>query len=231
MIKQGIRWLRVAEPDWKPNWSKELIYERLFANALERLNLENEFDAIKGAANFSLLYLVLRSVTDAGARSVLEFGCGQTTLLLDRLAPTFGLTVLSVEHDATWAEVIGSRVRHPIRHVELAETFVAGRHVRGYRDDPSIEGTFDLILVDGPFAATEETRYSRLSTLPYIERCSPDDGLVIVDDYQRLGERELAGRIMELRLRNYPDALLATTEASKWQGLVACGRFAHARFF
>lgn len=231
MIRNAVRWLRVGEPDWRSNWQKELIYERLFSNTLTRLDLVNDFYPINGAANFSLLYLLLRSITETGVRSVLEFGCGQTSLLLDRLADRYDLTLLSVEHDAQWAQMIGQKVRHPVHHVELAESEVAGRRVYGYRDDPAIQGTFDLVLVDGPFAATYDSRFSRLSTLPYVTRCSPEDGLVIVDDYQRAGERELAGRCMEIKLRKYPDALLAITEAAKWQGAVTCGRFTPVRFF
>lgn len=225
------RRLRGGPRELEPNFTTELVYERLFSRAVDNLQIKNDFFAIKGAANFSLLYLVLRSVLEGGVRSVLEFGSGQTTILLDRLSEKFDLQIDTIEHDPDWAGRIGQQVRHRVQQVDLAEMHVGGRDIRSYKFPEGLRESYDMVLVDGPFAATEETMYSRLGTLPIIERCSPDDGLILIDDYQRIGEQELGGRCMELRRKKYPDAVLSTTAAAKWQAAITCGRFAVVRHF
>jgi len=209
--------------------TRELMFERLFSNALPGLGIVSRYFPVKNAANYSLLYLLLRIVTELKPQRVLELGCGQTTLLLDDLVKSIPLDIISVEHDGGWAERMQERVDHVIRHAPLVERDVFGHVCSTYGILPSeIGGQVDLIVVDGPIGVREKSRWGALQ---YIEELLGDDFVIVFDDIERPGEQEtvteLAGWLDQLG-REYS---LTVTRSVKSQCVIASGRFQAARYF
>lgn len=209
--------------------SRELLYERLFSNALPRLGIENRYFPVRSAANYSLLYLILRVVSELPVRRVLELGCGQTTLLLDDLARARALDVVTGEHDAAWAARTQQRVRHAIRHAPLIERNVYGRSCQTYDVTPAQLGRpLDLIIVDGPVG---RNRCSRWGVLEYLEPLLGEDFILLFDDAERRGEQDtidatlgyLRGRGMEISC--------AVTRSLKSQFLIAAGALREAAYY
>ena len=207
--------------------SKEVVYQNLFHAALARHGIPDAFYPVGGAANYSLLYLLLRMIEELPVRTVLELGCGQTTLLLDRLDRDRRLEVVSLEHDHEWSERIGSQVKHEVRHAPLLERTIHGRRAEAYDSDVATSGRkFDLVLVDGPKGARS---YSRWGCLEMLESCLGDDFIVVFDDAERRGELDTIGAALELLAGKDPGATM--TRAANSQLVVAAGRFLPALHF
>ena len=65
-----------------------MIYRDLFLRELARLGVEDGFYPIGGAANYSLLYLVLRAMTEFPVSSILEVGAGKRRCSSTRRPPS-----------------------------------------------------------------------------------------------------------------------------------------------
>lgn len=209
--------------------SRELLYERLFSNALPRLGIDNRYFPVRSAANFSLLYLILRVVSELPVRRVLELGCGQTTLLFDDLARMRALDITTVEHDAAWAARMQGRVRHAIRQASLVEREVLGRSCQTYALDPAALGApMDFIVVDGPLG---RKRCSRWGSLEYLDPLLGTDFVLLFDDAERRGEQDtIEAALRHLRARGL-DIACAVTRSLKSQVLIAAGACREAVYY
>jgi predicted O-methyltransferase YrrM len=208
---------------------RELRYERLFTNALTGMGIKSRYFPVKSAANYSLLYLILRAVTELPARRVLELGCGQTTLLLDDLAAQLPLEVVTLEQDSAWADRIQERVSHRILPAPLVKKTVVGRLVETYAAEPaSLGAEMDLLIIDGPVS---ERRHSRWGSLEYIEAFLSENMILIFDDAERKGEQDTILATLGLFQERGLDYAISFTRARKSQCLIATGNMHPARYF
>ncbi len=197
--------------------AREAVYQHLFLRDLARAGLEDIYHPIGAAANHSLLYLVLRTVRELPVRQVMEFGAGQTSLLLDGLArlPGADLQITSIEHDAGWAGRIGGQVGFPIRQAPL--TGPGGFYELDGMDLP----VPDLVIVDGPPAGTRATRHARLGAAAALAGLLGREFIVILDDAERAGEA-LAARHLAAALRRRGLQVTETSVKAAKQQIVLC---------
>jgi hypothetical protein len=73
----------------------EAVYQRIFERDLEQVGATNKFYPVGNAANYGLLYFILRVVREVQPSSILELGAGQTSLLFEELRQC-GLTSANV---------------------------------------------------------------------------------------------------------------------------------------
>lgn len=209
--------------------TNELLYERMFSNALPRFGLENRYYPIKSAATYSLLYLLLRVVTELPAKSVVELGAGQSTLLLDALVEKFGLDLLTLEHAGDWIEKISPRVDHPVRHAPLIEREVLGHRSEVYDFSAAgLPGHIDLLVVDGPVGRRNRSRWG---CLDLIGAHLGEDFVIIFDDAERKGELETIERALALLESLGRRFSVGITESTSSQCLIAGGKFSDAAYF
>lgn len=171
------------------NYLAELYYRNLLNDAAERSgNRLPVLYPVGAAANYSLLYVIYRAVTDLEIKSVLELGAGQTTLLLDALSKTKKIEVATIETDITWANHIGQKVNHTVHYTQLVDKEIQGKVAPMYKDLTFMQGRrFDLIIVDGPVGSP---RHSRRLALEIVEQYGSDDVVVVFDDAERIGEQD-----------------------------------------
>ena len=200
-------------------YGRELLYERLFANGLARFGLENRYYASGGAASFSLLYLLLRAITELPIQHVVEFGCGQTTLLLDALQKVRPFKVDSFEHEPEWAGRIQEEVAHAINVADLVERKVRGRRTQTY-DVPDALGSCNLLVVDGP---QQRVRRSRWGALEWIEDRLDDDFLILFDDAERRGELDTIEEALGILRNQGRPVRTRFFHSVKWQFAIAGG--------
>jgi hypothetical protein len=224
-ISRYIYWRQSIEP------SQEISYRELFLQRLRRLGIEDTFDPVGAAANHGLLYLITRAIMDLGASSVLEFGAGQSTLLLDTLAAKHEhLAVRSIEHDQVWAEKIRRQVSHEVRTLELAPLSVAGKDIQ-YYDTSGIAAAgdqFDLVIVDGPPPYDVARRYNRVGFIRAIEHHLQDNFLIVIDDAERTGERFCVAECQRSLTRGGINFVEGTIRGTKVQHVFAGGAYANA---
>lgn len=172
-------------------FAQETLYQAIFDSALRALRVDAPpFYATKSGANYSLLYSLLRSVTETPAKRILEVGAGQTSLLLNTLKQIRpDLQITSLETDPDWRDWIANRVDHAVVHSSLSRQIIEGVEVKGFFDLSGLQGkTFDLVLVDGPPGA--QKRNARWAVLPILRNHLAGEFLVIFDDAERSGEQD-----------------------------------------
>lgn len=200
---------------FESGWSQEPVFQSLVGEELARLKILNDFQPVGHAANYSLLYCLLRMFSLCDIRSALELGCGQSTRLLAALVKPSGAGLLSLEEDGGWAERVAAETGAAILHAPVVPTKVGGRTCRFYPLDRLPDGRrFDLVLVDGPIGTR---RWSRLGAVTLIPRLDPEGWTVIFDDAQRPGEHDTIRAFRrELRAAGL-DAAEVLVRARKWQ--------------
>ena len=209
-------------------YGQELLYERLFSNALSRFGLQNRYYPAGGAATFSLLYLLLRTVTELPVRRVVELGCGQSSLLLDALRQLRPIEITTLEHDRGWAQRIQQQVSYRIVRADLVERVVRGAGTLVYDSDAGLGPAPDLLLVDGP---QQRSRRSRWGMLQWVENGLGEDFLILFDDAERRGEIDTIEETLGL-LREQGQVFRTRFYYSvKWQFVIAGGKFIPATFF
>lgn len=204
----------------------ESTYQHLFLRELKRHGLEDLYTPIQSAANYSLLFILLATVAHVQPASVLELGCGETTVLLNALlqAGVWRGKLTSLEHDSFWHEQIAATVATDVVYAPLTDRVICGRHTRAYdlSDLKASHGAFDLVLVDGPNGVP---RCSRLTCLDFIPERLAQDFVIIFDDYERPGEKEtaaLARRALESRGVRFGEEVFLS---SKHQLMIATDRY------
>ena len=155
----------------------------------------------EGAMSPAGLATVATEVALAERRVVVELGSGVSTIVLARLARELDGTVFAVEHSAEWAgwvrrtlerdglEDVATVIEAPLRPHPLS---LSGAP---WYDDAALDSLpaegIELLLVDGPPGYGEGMSRSRYPPLPALEARLAPGALVILDDAEREGEREV----------------------------------------
>ena len=205
-------------------------YRHLFLRELQRLGLEDHYFPVGGAANYSLLYLILRIAVTFKPKRVLDVGCGQTTRLWDSLrACALASVVVTLENDAGWAKQIGAEVAHTVLVSELRSTEIDGGVVDTYDWELArAAGPFDVIGVDGPLGTA---RRSRAGVLSLLDDELPRDFILFMDDCERPGEQETLGLVHERLTALGRDYAAGAIQAAKTQVVFAAGEYRSAVYF
>lgn len=156
---------------------------------------------------FSNLLTILDLLDTHQPELVVEFGSGMSTLLVAAwMKENSHGKVVSFDHDRNWANVTR---RHLIREslagysevIDAPLTNVAslGQEGEWYDISNHVESIsqVDLLIVDGPPAGASEKRLSRLPALDKLYRTLSSSCIVVLDDANRLGEKEVVLRWTE----------------------------------
>ncbi len=155
------------------------------------------------------LKLLQHLVASLRVQAVLELGSGVSTLLLANDFRRRGAgRVLSFDDDARWAAQTAAKVEAEkldgfadVRVAPLVDMESGGRRAKWYDlADLDKDQRFDLIVVDGP-PAWHGDSMARLPALYQLRRQLSDNGVLVLDDAARSGERAIA----EQWRRDFPD--------------------------
>lgn len=205
---------------------QELLYQGMFSSACSALGIDQAFFPVKGAANYSLLYLALRISLETDVKRVLELGAGQTSLLFNQLRKRREFEVVTLEDNASWAARIGSMVSHKVIHCPMIPHKVSGVSAPGY-DLSKLDGKFDFVIVDGPMGSKQHSRWGALSL---IAQNLDTEYVVLFDDAERKGEQQTIREAMRI-LSTLKRPHFSITNALKSQAVLSSDRYSHVRFF
>lgn len=209
---------------------REIVYQQLVQRDLERLDIRAPLYPVRGAANYGLLYLLLRLVQELPQLRILELGAGQSTILLDRLVAVHPLQCTTLESDSAWFSRISDQVKSArVLNAPLEQRVVNGRACSAY--DPAAldhHAQFNVLVVDGP---RKNRRRSRWGSLELIEDRLEDEFLVVFDDAERRGEQQTIAAALKLLERKQCNYATSQIRAANTQFLIATGRFRTALYF
>jgi hypothetical protein len=148
-----------------------------------------------GAMRPAGLVVVCNEVVRGARTRVVECGSGASTVLLARLLRERGAgSVVAVEHDGAWAELV-----HDLLLGEQLDGVARVVHAPLQGDPPwyahdalaALAADVDLLVVDGPPAFDTGEQHRRAPALEFFESRLTAGATVVLDDLQRRGEREV----------------------------------------
>lgn len=175
---------------------KEILKGQVFNSTIQESVWlrEKSFSPGGWAIDYAVLYTLYRILNDINPKSILEFGLGQSSKMIHQYAAYFKDTsALTIEHDEKWVNFFKRSLTeaYPI-NIELCtlETIkYKGYETLSYKDLENIlQGKrYDLVIVDAPFGAPH---YSRSQVINLVPHFLGKDFCIIIDDYNRSGEKE-----------------------------------------
>ena len=155
------------------------------------------------APGYVLFYVLYRILDETKPKNILELGMGETTRMIQKYKKVLNpeANCITVEHDKKWIELkknswLSSDLINVV-NAELGEVVVNGKNTRQYLNLPghlaSFSKRFNLIVIDGPFGSENYSRYNIIELIK--EGFLDDDFIIIMDDYNREGEKETIGEL------------------------------------
>jgi len=168
-------------------FSEQSFLVKLFYN-LNIIGYKKNIFADGSSANASLLYVILKFLVIKKPKKILEFGSGQTTLLMNYMISNLeylnDCKLTSVENDNFYYEIMQDLLETNKNHNYLLTTLNENDN---FYDISNINEVFNLVLIDGPVGGN-----NRIGVIEYLDKIlSKDDFIVIVDDAHRIGEQKL----------------------------------------
>lgn len=182
---------------------QEVIKANVFHDSITDLAWvkRKNFSPHGAAANYSFLYLLVAVLSTIKPKMILESGIGQSSKLTTQYV-TYGNTesVLTlIENNQFWLNVF----RAELALCERVKFLLCDQVQIQYKNDISygykdlvgslVDHKFGLIINDGPDGSTH---YSRIWILDLLQNHLADKFVIILDDCDRLGEREMAYEVM-----------------------------------
>lgn len=148
------------------------------------------------AVGYDYMYVMLRVLLNKKPKSILEMGLGQTSKILIDYQINSKANYEIIEQNEEWLSFfsketyIPSDVKVHIKPILYEYTAQYNANVKTYGDIRSIigENKFDFISIDGPWGSQG---ISRIDILPYIPKCLEDSFCIMLDDYEREGEKNM----------------------------------------
>ena len=192
---QQLSYLQLKELEWAHIYHDSIRGEK----PLEELSL----NIGRWAGNYAFFYILNRILSDYKPKSILELGLGESTKFistyLDSNLPESNHTV--VEHDKNWKSIFLKRFKlfkgSEIQIFEKVKKTVKGHEYIGYDNiESKIQKTYNLYIVDGPFGSENYSRYDIVNLASKLT--NEDEFIIILDDYDRKGEKETSDDLIEL---------------------------------
>ena len=155
------------------------------------------------AGNYAFFYVLNRILTDYKPNLILEFGLGESTkfitaYLQNELKNTEHLVI---EQDENWKETYS--LQNPIAEnttiivCPILEVEIKSFKVKTYENlKQKINKKYDLYIIDDPFGSAHYSRYDIYNIAKEFE--NGDQFIILLDDYNRVGEKETANDLLGL---------------------------------
>lgn len=182
--------------------NKEIIWAQIFHDSIKGKPVLEKLPLNIGrwAGNYTLFYVLFRILNDFRPKKILELGLGESSKFISTFIQTYlkNSTYLIIEQDEIWknnfVENFDVSDNTEIFVTPLKIENVNGEKVKVYSSfNNCLKQKFDFYLIDGPHGSN---RYSRYDAFKLAERLTPEDNFILlIDDYEREGEKETADLI------------------------------------
>lgn len=144
---------------------------------------------------------ILNDIIVNNRTRIIEFGSGISTMMIGRLIKKNKLNVslVSIDHDEQWVKKLRADFKREeianvtLIHAPLTKCHLALNENEWYDldkvDVATTEGSFDLVIIDGPPAWESPRQLARYPALPFIFDNLSKDSAIYLDDANRNGEQ------------------------------------------
>lgn len=193
------------------NYSKRLSNETIWASVFNQVTEASEwlkdtkFTPGRWAVGYPYLYVMYRILNEMHPNSILELGMGQTTHMITQYVDYYhNIDHSVVEHDQGWIDFYTNRSNLS----ECTEVIKLEIDFQSYKEEKeipvycdckeSLEGRmFDFISIDGPISK-KGSQFSRIDILRLLPKYLKKSFIIMLDDYDRTGERNMARELEEI---------------------------------
>lgn len=159
------------------------------------------------AVGCPFLCILYRILDEVKPNKILELGLGQSTRLTSSYRnheENAGKIHCVAEHDPGWIAFMENSIdlsNSQVVQLPLAEIEYKGKAVTVYENfiQKIPQEKYDLVLIDGPFGSLE---YARIDSLGLVPQFLAEDFVIMIDDYERAGERNMSKDLLELLSTN-----------------------------
>ena len=190
--------------------SNEILWACIFNNAIDtEAWLKNKsFYPGRWAIGYPVLYVLYRILNEVKPKNILELGLGQSTKMITQYAATYAdVKHYVVEHDEDWISFFerDTAVSANTEIVKLdreMKKFLDAEEVRQFRGfEERFKGeSFDFIFIDAPLSG-DMKQYARVDVLSLIPQNLKGSFVILMDDYNRVGEKN-TGKVIENSLKD-----------------------------
>lgn len=191
--------------------TKEILWGEVFNNKITDSQWLNDkrFSPGRWAVGYPYLYVIYRILDEVKPKTILDLGLGESTKMLSQYALANPTTEhLIVEHDKNWIDFFSNVFKLPknsyIMQLELENSkFKEDNAVLCYKDfDKELKDKkFDFISIDAPFGGNAKI-YARIDVLKILPQCLSDNFIILVDDYNRKGEKNMVSELEKVLIIN-----------------------------
>jgi len=186
---------------------KESIWSDVYRDTVHDSSWFTKRDISPGrwAVGYPTLYVLYRVLDEFKPRQILELGLGQSTKMISQYASFHeGVSHFVVEHDDSWIEFMSNSNMLPdnTKIVKLERTmckYKDAENIRAFKGfkEKFEDCKFDLIIIDAPLGG-DMPIYSRIDVLGILPGSLNDDFCIIMDDYNRSGEKNTGKEISSI---------------------------------
>lgn len=212
--------------------SKEIIWANVYHDSIRgKAFLENlPLNIGRWAGSYAFFYVLHRVLNDCKPVSILELGLGESTKFISKYIENelTGTKHVVVEQSTEWAEgflktfELANNVEIitlPIETVTI-EKFEVKRY-KGLLT--KITQDHEIYVVDGPHGSKRFSRYDIVDIIK--NRNAFNDFLVIIDDYNRVGEKDTVKELLKLLESKSVNYVSAEYKGEKSVFLIGVGKF------
>ena len=180
----------------------ELIWANIFHDTIKDKDWLMGLSISPGrwAGGYSMLYIIVRVLTDYRPNKIIEFGLGESSKIISAFIENHLKSSIHdiLEQDENWIKIFNIKhslsERSDIKNFPLIQKEVNGFKVNSYSGIEKIIEKYDLYIVDGPFGSP---RYSRFDIFRLTEKMeNNDEFIILIDDYNRPGEKDTVLELM-----------------------------------
>ena len=187
--------------------NSELLWRNIYidtANGVEWCR-NSSYSFGRWAIGYNYAYVLLRTLIESSPCSILEFGLGQSSMMINSYINYYSESVFNfdvIEQDQNWIDFF--KQKHKIHHMniyqrDITESVDEGGRLFSYDglSDVLSGKKYSLISIDGPWGGEN---VSRIDVIEYIPDILENEFAIIIDDYERKGERRMVN-ILENKLK------------------------------
>ncbi len=172
--------------------------------ALEQLQILSSDYLVWSSSSMrpSAIVQILNEIIVNNRSTIVEFGCGITTVYIAKILKQYGGHLYSVEDNNRWTDIVSTMltqngVSEQVTFIEapLKKSNYSLESCDWYDEDivknllKNIE--LDMLIIDGPPAYMEHISLSRYPAIPVLLDQLSDDFCIILDDIDRAGEEAI----------------------------------------
>ena len=187
------------------NQNKELEWAYIYHDSIRDKEWLTQLPLNIGrwAGNYSFFFILSRILSYYKPKEILEFGLGESSKMISAFLENSLLesTHTIIEQDNNWRfsfeEQFTLSKRSSIKILPLKEKYINGYKTNGYKEiEEFITKKYDLYIIDGPFGSPNYSRYDIVNIVKDFN--SQDEFIIIIDDYNRPGEKQTFNVLKEL---------------------------------